>query len=1287
MRKSILVVWILFGSGLAVAASAANVEVRRAVLAPIAHGYVQRNNQVMMYPETMEIHPGTNVHAQTFMGSHGTGGEYKGYAVYDTTGIPDSAHILQMNLYYDSGSIDSTSFRALSGNPEEQADATNAWHLVADQSNEYYAVAGPIGENYVMIPGTRQRHAVFGPFLTGLQAALASHSFALSVHGGPTVFTSLELEVFYSTVAVTSSFATLSVAGPFGAWNPRSHPLALIDHGIWRGAYPISDSTNLTFKFLANADWNVANWGDGSGIAAFPHDGTAATSGPDIVYAQPFNGRAVFTFNEQTRAYRVAAYQTDYASISVAGTFNGWNAGANRLEMISNRVWQGTVFLLTNGVGFKFVANDDFSVNNWGEPAVISAFPYVGTGTTFGADIQLGACFSAGNYRFTFDESTGRYQVEKLPADTYGGISVAGTFNGWNTTTNRLAETSAGVWEGLAALPAGTTAFKFVVGGSWDVGDFGETNQTAFAVPLSGVPEFRGGDIVVSNAVAGFHEFRLDLANCAYAVRTNAPLDCGAARACDAASDPAYAGGWFGGNNGGYGFGAWSLAADPNSGIFIGSSAGNGGGDPGGDGDVDRAGKAWGLFANSGTILNVNRDVDEPLAIGSVLRLDMDNGYVDAGGFVGFRLLGPMGAHGRPNMFAFTFQGGTTNYRISTTTGELDTGIGFTDSGLHFVLAVVDAGGGVPALDVRIAGKGAGDGAAFDRQFNGLPLGAGDGTIRAIQLFNQAAGSHADHNLFFNNLNVAASAPVPALVVDGVAEAEYGAALAQQNVQTSFGDSTAGQIGFADGSELDLGYGTVVGDKLYLLLAGNLQANFNKLEIFLDTQAGGQNRLRGDNPAVDGNGLNRMGADGSGTNGLQFEAGFEADYWLGATVGDAAANYAFYLNYAQLHTGAGNTNGWFLGSTAAGSDGTLSYGFNPHGIKGTINNGNTNGVAGGTNTPSWGLLYLASSGAGVTSGVELAIPLAAIGNPTGTIKVCAFLNAPNHDYLSNQALEGLLVTGYPTHPPANLPSLGEPRAVNFNQYSTRQWFEVQTDCQPGIFQWDQADWLVRENGDTNLSSYLNLWVTRTAGDCQAVSLLATSSNGTAVAGADYFAVSSTVSFAQGQLSNNVSFVCLSEGVPEPPETVWVALSNPSAGALGARRTARVTIRDPDEDGDGISDDYEKQHFDSLTNCQATSDWDKDGQSDREEACAGTNPKDSHSVFQAEIPFQQVSGGTALVSWASATGRYYRVERATNLLDSFGVVVSGLAATPPLNVYTDLVPAAAFYRIELESGCP
>lgn len=258
--------------------------------------------------------------------------------------------------------------------------------------------------------------------------------------------------------------------------------------------------------------------------------------------------------------------------------------------------------------------------------------------------------------------------------------------------------------------------------------------------------------------------------------------------------------------------------------------------------------------------------------------------------------------------------------------------------------------------------------------------------------------------------------------IDGTADALYGAAVVVQNTQTSFGDSNLGQVDYANGSELDAAYAYVdmANSILYVVLAGNLESNFNKLEVFFDTVSGGQNKLRGDNPPVDFNGLNRMGDDGSG-NGLQFDSGFAADYWLGVTGGGGP--YALYANYAELLTFGGGA-GYYLGTTGAVSSGILSGGTNPYGIRVTINNSNTGGVTGGTG---------AGSGAGVLTGVEFAIPFSAIGITGATnIKICAFINGGGHDFVSNQVLGGI---GGGTH-------LGEPRNINLANIAGDQCFTV-----------------------------------------------------------------------------------------------------------------------------------------------------------------------------------------------------------------------------------------------------
>jgi hypothetical protein len=261
------------------------------------------------------------------------------------------------------------------------------------------------------------------------------------------------------------------------------------------------------------------------------------------------------------------------------------------------------------------------------------------------------------------------------------------------------------------------------------------------------------------------------------------------------------------------------------------------------------------------------------------------------------------------------------------------------------------------------------------------------------------------------------SSQVFVIEIDGTAEALYGDALAVQAVQTGFGDANQGQVDRANGSELDQAFGTIRDGVLYLLFAGNLESNNNKIDIFLDTKPGGQDTLRTDNPNIDFDGLNRM-------SGLVFDTGFEPDYYLSMS-GSVSGTYKTFANWAELLTAGGGT-GRFLGEGTAVSDGTLggAGADNPDGIRVTINNSNTAGVGGGNNP---------ASGAGVLTGIEWAIPLAAIGNPSGDVRVTAWINGINHDFLANQVLAPL------TPPQANV---GDPRGVNFRNLAGNQFFTV-----------------------------------------------------------------------------------------------------------------------------------------------------------------------------------------------------------------------------------------------------
>jgi len=272
--------------------------------------------------------------------------------------------------------------------------------------------------------------------------------------------------------------------------------------------------------------------------------------------------------------------------------------------------------------------------------------------------------------------------------------------------------------------------------------------------------------------------------------------------------------------------------------------------------------------------------------------------------------------------------------------------------------------------------------------------------------------------LFVGLLAVPAWA-VPTL--DGAKDPSYGAARAVQTVQTNFGDNS---------SELDAAYAQIDGGTLYLMLTGQVENNFNKLNIFIDSVAGGQNQLQNDA----NNGGNNPENDGwAGKHaGMMFDAGFEADYMIIARNGNFGGD-KFDIDYAVIGGGLGafQAAGDVFGGSLTGSN-TLAL---PNGIGVAYNNTNGAGIMGGTGAA------IQAAALAVTTGIELAIPLSTIGNPNlADILISAMINGSNHDYLSNQFLGGL------TPPQDNLGGdgggtfTGDLAGINLKDFAGDQFF-------------------------------------------------------------------------------------------------------------------------------------------------------------------------------------------------------------------------------------------------------
>lgn len=243
----------------------------------------------------------------------------------------------------------------------------------------------------------------------------------------------------------------------------------------------------------------------------------------------------------------------------------------------------------------------------------------------------------------------------------------------------------------------------------------------------------------------------------------------------------------------------------------------------------------------------------------------------------------------------------------------------------------------------------------------------------------------------------------------------YGAALAVQTVQTQFGD----EMGANDGSELDAAYGVIDGGVLYLMFTGNLQNNFNKLEIFIDSAAGGQS-------VFDSSGNDNA----QNMDGLTFDAGFTADYHIIARRGSGK----FDVDFADLGAQTANFYEDVLDSGDFGT-GMTGTGANGSPISVAYDGSNTAGILGGTAAANQ------ANALAVTTGVEFAINLADLGYTGGPINVMVGINNGDHNFFSNQFLGGLAAdTG-------NLGGDGAGNftgtaAIDFTQFAGNQFFTV-----------------------------------------------------------------------------------------------------------------------------------------------------------------------------------------------------------------------------------------------------
>ena len=180
------------------------------------------------------------------------------------------------------------------------------------------------------------------------------------------------------------------------------------------------------------------------------------------------------------------------------------------------------------------------------------------------------------------------------------------------------------------------------------------------------------------------------------------------------------------------------------------------------------------------------------------------------------------------------------------------------------------------------------------------------------------------------------------------------------------------------------------------------------------------------------------------------------------------------------------------------------------------------------------------------------------------------------------------------------------------------------------------------------------------------------------------------SMATPQVSGAVAFAAMNFPSETVTQRVQRVLANVDVlpGLIGKVRTGgRLNLqRIVDTDANGLPDWWELQYFGHLTGTNPNADPDHDGMSNLAEWLSGTNPTNASSALRlTAIPTNNPNA--FVVKWPSVAGKYYWLERATNLLTGFNSMVqTNIAATAPTNTVTDsavLPGKARFYRVGVE----
>lgn len=159
------------------------------------------------------------------------------------------------------------------------------------------------------------------------------------------------------------------------------------------------------------------------------------------------------------------ANETVSSGVNLAGNFNGFSTSANPMTETTpgSKIYETTVALAVGAnIEYKFVNGTNFE-SNLGAPCGNGSNR---TYTVAGAATLPTVCFT--QCANCVAPVVVTFRVDMATQTVSSGVSVSGSFNGYNTTANPMINVSGTLWEANITLPLGSYEFKFVNSGSYE---------------------------------------------------------------------------------------------------------------------------------------------------------------------------------------------------------------------------------------------------------------------------------------------------------------------------------------------------------------------------------------------------------------------------------------------------------------------------------------------------------------------------------------------------------------------------------------------------------------------------------------------------------------------------------------------------------------------------------------------------------------------------------------------------------------------------------------------------